>query len=327
MAYAWTEITSIPDTITRLLNYTSEDGRVQVSSTLVNLYYSQDYGTTWAQSTNSFAAVPLLDGSNDASLLAYFALGSGNYMHVSLDEGQIFVVTVAGQENRSGGCIIGDASGMYAIQGTLISKTVDNGVSWTPLGAASDSWRETNTNDDGSIIIATRSSTQPKVSVDSGATWNDTNLADVTGWRRPFINGDGSIMFTSNETLGIFKSTNGGTSWTNIENSRTGYTDVHSSDNGYIITCGIDSAEGGIISTDGGASWQTIASMTTITDKCYNITLSRDGSYLTTSSDNGTVWTGYDPNPPVPPEPTATTVFTNNNNEVFIKDGKILNLN
>lgn len=180
-------------------------------------------------------------------------------------------------------CACISASGLIAFIGeNRLWRTTDAGLTWTemtPNGVSQDrAWEGISCSDDGQIVLA--SDTKPGrlwISTNGGNTWTETqpNGNSDQAWGVNAMSANGGVLYASLSTsaaptghVRLYKSTNGGTSWTDVAAAATWtYTvgpsprlsGVRCSDDGSVIFCCEPNTgtDGGRlrISSDGGTTW------------------------------------------------------------------------
>jgi photosystem II stability/assembly factor-like uncharacterized protein len=179
-----------------------------------------------------------------------------------------------------------------------IYKSTDFGVSWIQSNTGLDSTfyvTSFNSNSSGEIFIATAGN-GPFKSTDNGNSW-----VSIKGDLSLLYTSD--IDFTSNGDLyltiiqQLYKSTNGGTNWTNITTmfNGLGFQSIYADNNNNVWAT--TSNSGIIKSTDGGSTWDNYTSGLTSTlinslvaDAAGNLYAAIEGKGLYSSTDNGNTW-------------------------------------
>jgi len=140
-------------------------------------------------------------------------------------------------------------------------------------------------------------------STDGGTTWSQLASTNGSGWYAVnwlTISSDGAVILaattsmTSDSTGGIWRSTDGGASWTKVaEGANIGYVELHPTDPSKAIA----STRSGqaLYSTDGGASWSASDSISS--EKRVQVAYTRAHPsivYATVDQDGGQLWRSSD---------------------------------
>jgi hypothetical protein len=241
------------------------------------LYTSTDSGNTWTLSTAVSELRDIFGQTNNVRSLAVGASGTMYFIHPYL----LFKKSTDGGVNWSDIAFnnlsadlpllthSGDGKTVYAssFNGWQVLKSTDNAQTWSVLTGAPRRYNILATSYDGTKVLGSRAATATYtgvsknnacISTDGGSTFTDITTIGVDQdiSYSGIISQNGSVMFIASYT-GIWKSTNGGTSWSSSTAAiGTGY--------GVITSC---SADGSIV---------------------YYV----DGSpgYIYTSSNTGTSW-------------------------------------
>jgi photosystem II stability/assembly factor-like uncharacterized protein len=272
------------------------------------IYKTTDGGATWtnkgALGTNTTYAVSFLTATK---VLAVDANGG---LYVSNDAGETWTSTTISKQKLSALDFINNTIYIAGSAGTLL-KSSDGGTTWTSLYTAVTQqmlrdikfFDANNGLAGGGSATAADSLGQALQTTNGGATWllvpfNFT--AQVYSIARPTA----SIWYVATGNNKIFKTTDGGSTFTSLTLPITGNTQVYWSiafankDTGYAA-----GASGKLIkTTDGGATWTSLTtnfSTTTIykvvltgTNTVYIAGLS---AKLSKSTDGGATWTALSP--------------------------------
>ena len=205
-------------------------------------YRSNDGGNTWTGIT--LIGIPISAGHTwiaiDPVLTNIIYLGSAGNLYKSMDYGTTWT-QVSVPFGVGGLSVDPNASGtVYVSNGGKIYKSTDFGNTWTKLSPVATGYY---TPSMGNVIV------DPK---------NSSTL--YVGDSYPFVNGSCGPTPTSEQDCGLFKSTDGGQSWTNVAPPGV-YTQVaFDSQNGNLYVGGQVSGVGGAVvtSTDGGNTWNPV---------------------------------------------------------------------
>ena len=168
-----------------------------------------------------------------------------------------------------------------------IYRSANSGTSWTRVDAAIRAYRSVASSSDGTYIAAGVSTGYIYVSANSGTSW--TQRAYSAAWRGVAMSSDGQYMVgvinaTSGTYKGIYRSTDYGATWTQIDSTGRAYRGIASSSNGTVLAAIVD--KGGIyVSTNSGASWTLVLS---INAAWRGVAISSDGSKMTGAIQAGT---------------------------------------
>ena len=250
------------------------------------LFYSGDSGVNWFPVSGLPAGTDILAGFSTVGVApspvtAYvFVDGAGMYRGTSTDNG---VNWTADTTFASGGLpakrtrfVFREGSGPTYWAGTIsgVYKSADSGASWTKMsnGLPQGFVNNVNSAGSGSQSVLAAADTVYK-SADGGLTWNisDTGLGGVTFISSLNSRGVGSVQFdasnpsvayASTVNAGMFKSTDGGTNWSAINNGlpanpigKGGNFRIAPSNPSVLYV-----AMGGVLfkTVDGGANWSNV---------------------------------------------------------------------
>jgi uncharacterized protein (TIGR03437 family) len=217
----------------------------------VGFFRSIDAGKTWTGITliGATAASGSVFIAVDPVFTNIIYLGTGGVLRKSIDFGTTWsLVTLPNLPAQNGGTPVrvGGLSVDPSVAGTLyvsyevfMYKSTDFGNTWTVLGRIAGTLSSFSV---GTVIVDPRNS-------------NTLYVAD----QFPFVNGTCGTTLT-NTSCGLFKSTDGGNSWTNAAPAGI-YTEVaFDARNGNLYVGGqITGVGGGVIkSTDGGNTWNPV---------------------------------------------------------------------
>lgn len=282
-------ISWMPRETTVLRNYKrcaiSRSGQYQVVAVkAAGLFYSHDYGLTWAAST----LAPVLTGD----WMSVCCSQTGDYFYAA--------------------AMIG-TTGIY--------KSTDYGVNFTQIYTDGDnSLIDLKCSSNGQYLLTGKSSgaaTQNRRSLDYGATWQ--NSFPTTFNMKAAVSGNGQTMFLCRHTGVIYKNTNYGdsASWdagTIIDAAGVEIGQLRCSYNGLYLMAYLGT-RGLYISSDSGATWLRkwpVLSTSGATYEGNDVQLSSDGKiqafcgpsinnqngYLAASEDYGVTWKWFLPDAP-----------------------------
>lgn len=164
--------------------------------------------------------------------------------------------------------------------------------------APSTQWSDVAMSRDGLVTVAVGLNGGPRVSTDSGDSWNDitTGLPVGVPWRSVALSGDGSSMVLASDEH-VFISSNSGTTWATSTATGSGnWFDVAMSDDGSVIAATKNSGSA-YLSTDSGASWNAISEVgsgfwrgASVSTDGSTIMIGSSNDYLWYSRDSGSTW-------------------------------------
>ncbi len=244
-------------------------------------------------------------GSANVTLYAKWAADSSNSWSDSHSSGLPYAawdaITVSSDGTKIVAVILngsGASAGIY--------RSANTGSSWSRVSATSRAYRCVASSSDGTYIAAGVSTGNIYVSADSGVSW--TACAVSAAWRGVAMSSDGHYMVgvinATSGNRGIYRSTDYGATWTQINSTGRSYRGVASSSDGTVLAAIVNS--GGIyVSTESGASWTLALSKTAA---WRGVAISSDGNIITgaiqagtypncgiwVSADKGTSWTQTD---------------------------------
>jgi hypothetical protein len=198
----------------------SADGLKLVASVYNKIYFSSDFGTNWALSTNLLSFRSLASSGDGTRLVAG---GGGTY--ISADSGATWNWVTFG-----GYCVASSADGLrlvmayFAYPGHLeggIFISTNAGAAWIPTSAPLDlttGWNSLVSSADGKKLAATIGYTDwPTgpgplyLSHDGGATWLPSS-SPTSHWFSIASSADGTRLIASGQE-GLFTSTDSGSTW------------------------------------------------------------------------------------------------------------------
>lgn len=223
-------------------------------------------------------------------------------------------------------------------------KSTDNGQTWTPkldqiagIGVTDIASTSNSTTDQGVIYVSTGDYDGPDVtsigvykSVDLGETFTPTGL---TFQLKDAISTSDLVVFNANTVVvgvpdGIMRTTNGGTSWTQVYTHDANKYFGRFARKGSNVMC--QDLDGGIyFSKNSGATWSVIKENTGTNNGSAVTVDQATGIFYVQSGDNGQVYT-YNPtqtNPSLVPLGNPTTDYNsqgNYNQVLVVKDGLII---
>ena len=263
-----------------------------------NVYKSTDKGNSWT--TIQIPGTTALrwiccssDGTNVA--LTDISTGGTGYVWTSADGGVTFTRQTA-SGSRAWRGIACDTTGTKLVaadfgSGGYIYTSTDSGVTWTQrTGAGASQWYSVACSADGTKILASNySNGRMSVSLDSGATWTASITAVFAG-AASFVgcSSDFSKLYISLNGGGpstTYSSTNGGLNWTSMGAPWVSYRNIAVSSDGTVIVVANDTGAGSVISTDSGATWNTLPN--TVNKYFIGAAISSDASIVTLSTSAG----------------------------------------
>jgi uncharacterized protein (TIGR03437 family) len=213
------------------------------TSGALGFYRSNDNGNTWAGITligfNAGAGTTWL--AVDPVLTNVMYIGSASVLHKSVDFGNTWSqVTLPADVGVGGLSVDPSASGtVYLSNGNHLYKSGDYGNTWTQLA---------------NIFTGADAPTAGNVIVDP----KNSNTLYV-GDEYPFVNGSCGTV-SNNQSCGLFKSADGGHSWTNVAPAGI-YTEVvfDPRNSNMYVGANVSGVGTGVLkSTDGGTTWNPV---------------------------------------------------------------------
>ena len=249
---------------------------------------TSDGGQTWSPADQGLTGMTCssLSVSTSDPLRVFAAFGNWPGIYASADGAASWSYTAApGSDNPSMDCVVADPSdptGMrvYAVSHDAVYDSTDGGATWNDLG-----WNTPSPQSDGFLTMLAADPFVPGhllaswgtgtylsgpgclyASSDYGATWQLVTLPQTVKHLICDIAFDpsaqGTVYFTS-QLSGIYKSTDGGTTWKRIDdpkqpNSAHATTIAIATHPQHLLFVGTDTAVNFVCyrSADGGASWQ-----------------------------------------------------------------------
>jgi len=298
------------------------------------IYQSTNNGETWNTSKSGLSGVKAIVFSPSGS---YIYAGTNNGVFRSTDHGAIWTSINTGlTTNRIYSLAVypegsADSSYVYAGTGGGIFRSSDYGTTWVVSGLPNHQFPPSmSLASSGSFLFAGAGYTKYRsnpvgnyenilydattvifISTDNGSTWTESDYG-ITGMHAPLSSllVNGSDIYAGTYPGGVFRSTNGGASWTN---SRSGMNDTNvyalTSSGSDIIAGTID---GGVyVSTNNGLNWSaansgltdaSIRALTSIGSNVYAGAIHNVGSIFNPiysndiflTSNNGTSWAKID---------------------------------
>lgn len=288
----------------------SQDGsRILVGAYASRLYLSTDSGDNWAETGPSVGTDKnwsLAAMSSDGSIMIVGEGWGGGRLYLSVDGGDNWAETgPAVGFNREWRAVdmSSDGSKILVANSNYLYFSDDGGDSWTE-DEIFENWQKVDISPDGTQMIA---NSLESVYVHDGIGWNEMLIPDAVEplWRGVATNGDGTLLLAGAIGQRLFKSTDGGTIWSQFgpEPNPENYWDIFSSSNGSRIIAGTQNGPGKLfISADSGVNWgigkiivdDNRGWLTSASDDDGSNLIAAEGAdygRLFTSSDFGETWT------------------------------------
>ena len=209
----WTPITTIQ------LNWNTScigaDGSLYFGAYGDYIYKSTDSGTTWnpitSEGTRSWnTSCAGTDGS------IYFGIDTG-YLHVSNDNGSTWSSkTTLGVKNWSTCCAASNGTIYFAAANDSVYASADKGATWTAIQVlGTQQWTTSCVGLDHALYFGAYNGLIYR-STDQGATWTPLTTAGTNNWVASTIGTDGSLYLAASGTTSLKKSTNSGSTWTDV---------------------------------------------------------------------------------------------------------------
>ena len=265
---------------------------------LYNVWYSSNAGVDWTQSqTTNFGFIYGLYAS--ASGQVVLALMSVGAPYLSINYGETFTITtfeLVGTEYPNGLSVMNSTgTSMMAIASDgYVYRSVDSGVTWTNPYQFSNEYTINGLCASASMdriyaIVVVQDIYYIYVSTDMGNSWisASVNPSSITNINAIACDWSGQNLVLSAFGDGIYRSTNGGVSWTHLAYPTGGYAgSIFSNSTGNRII----STDYGFfrVSVDAGTTWSTLSTPDTNATYANFGALSPDGSFVMSASDFNT---------------------------------------
>jgi len=289
---SFTVSNSLPDCVVNIKTNISGQYIVAVVSSDWSIWYSNNYGVTFIQSS-SFAELSQSSAYGyynaitcDTTGQYWIVVGGGGVLY-SNNYGATWTVKNISTDYIS---VVGNSnfSLLLATNGTQVNYSTDSGTTWT----LRDSFGCTNLAGSGSLeyIAAIGNDSVLYVSSDYGFTFiEQINAIPLSGFVSACISNDGTKIYAvqGQDYANMVYSTNSGTTWTPI--SLDGWTyNVYCSDNGSVAV--VDNAFGDIdglglyYTTNSGSTWTSKFANNAAEDNWNCSSVSGNGSYITSGT-------------------------------------------
>jgi photosystem II stability/assembly factor-like uncharacterized protein len=239
------------------------------SATQLTNLRSVDGGRTWIPSmtglTSPLVRAIVVNPVSSSTVYLAGSSGGSNGVFKSTNGGQSWSPASNGLNNAGVLSLVIDPltpANLYAVTGSALFKSVDSGGSWNKIGPSTftaarlfiDPLTPT-------ILYATSDSANSGVlkSIDSGANWQAVS-SGLTNLSIPDLAIDPttpSTLYAGAANGPLFKSTNGGGSWTTVSTTLQGPVAIDPSNSANVYATGTNN--GGLFkSTNGGSTWNPI---------------------------------------------------------------------
>ncbi|MCW2956921.1 MAG: hypothetical protein JWO69_1790 [Thermoleophilia bacterium] len=216
---------------------------------------TQDSGDAWSNPTSPTSSQ--LNDVEFASASRLWAVGGGGTIITSANGGATWTSQVSGVSTRLLGVFAADSHRAWAVgDGGVVLHTSDAGSSWSPQASGTshdlaDGFATSSTH----AWIVGGTVAQIRRTTTGGATWTPSTTPNT--WGRPVAvaAADNLNLYAATMLSGVWKSIDGGLSWTNIDGgSGSGYMLNDIAVVGRVV---MSSAEGGVrTSLDAGTTWR-----------------------------------------------------------------------
>lgn len=241
-------------------------GNLFIASTTGKIYRSINGGTSWferIQFYNSYVNVYDLEFTSGGKML----IGSYYGLFTTTAETDLSATAATGLSNNVIRSIVQNGSNIYVLTGAGPAKSTNGGTSFTAMTNSPVPsccfYNDLMEKDPAGVLYLTNGGTLYKST--DGSTWSASTIAGpvpgVSATYNALSFTSASTFYLSIQGVGIYKTTNTGTSWTAVNN---GYLandlyDIMITDNGRLL---VSKSNGfGIhMSTDDGASWDFLSS-------------------------------------------------------------------
>jgi hypothetical protein len=286
----WVSATNLPSQSWHAVAVSANGFKMAAAYNTGFIYYSNDGGQTWTQSTATSAPWVALSTSTDGSHM--LAAPNGGYLWTSTNGGTNFTAQSSGlTPNTFYTCCASSANGVNLVAASSgagsIYTSSSAGTNWTKQNVTSENWTGIASSADGTKLAACASGASAiYTSTDSGVTW--TNHGPVNSWSCIASSADGTRLVAAISTGQIYTSGDAGVTWTPHASSQA-WTCVTSSADGVNLAA----AYHGFINTsnDSGQTWQARTNGVTASMAWNAIGSSADGSRLLAAVSTGNVFT------------------------------------
>jgi len=266
-------------------------GGALLTGTENDIFRSSDAGASWSHTQLHIKALDFAVNPNGTSGASVFAGSALSGVFKSTDDGvtwtdsnndleDIEVNSVIAAPNGQGGTnvLLGDYSGIFL--------STDDGASWRSVerSAMPVDWAVVPSGSGGTKIFGAGFG-GVVVSSDYGATWSTSGFGQLS--RAIAATDDGTNLFVGGDTFGIYRSTNGGATWSAVNN---GLPDLAiltllSPDGSSLLAGG----SGGVfLSTDQGDHWTWVGNG--LSTGVSSLALSADGTTVYAGTTEYGVW-------------------------------------
>jgi photosystem II stability/assembly factor-like uncharacterized protein len=218
---SWSAVAGIPDTGASAVAFDPASAETFLAALAIHMLRTTDGGATSVVSESGLTAfvtrAVAVDPRDDAVV---YAGGPGGFAR-SADHGRTWSLSTALQPAKI--AVDANASTLYAITGTTVQRSIDGGITWSPFGdglpAVAPFFLAADPRLSGTLYAIVNGAVYKKVG--DGA-W--TRRSDGLGDSMDFViidPSDSSTLYAGGP-LGIFKSSNGASSWAPANNGLTG---------------------------------------------------------------------------------------------------------
>ena len=234
------------------------------AGTSQGIFRSSDLGAVWTKINSGLNATYVLSQVVNNFGRIFAATGSGMFWS---DDGNSWQETANGltrnylnalARNSQGHLFVGSADGG-------LFRSSDDGSSWAALSISDPVSSLLVTQGDVLYMGTYSSGTTRKVlvSTDNGDSWTETSLAVGNPISAMAITNSG-IMFASGEGYGVYRSTDGGSSWNQLTTAPTNVHGFAFNASGHLLAAGASGSTYGFFrSTDNGNTWATVMNSST----------------------------------------------------------------
>jgi len=240
------------------------------------IYYSQDGGLTWNESTTSFGSAPVsLASSANGSLMIGAVYGSSGGLFISTNFGSTWAATLGSTTWRSVASSYNGLKLAAAVYGGDIYTSTNGGNTWS-AGPTSGNWTSVASSADGNKLAAVVTGSKVYTSTNSGSSWTPQSGSPAAF--AVASSADGVKLAAVVNGGGIWTSGNSGITWQQQTNAPTAnwYSISSSASGGQLIAA----ANGFTVYVSGnyGATW---SKQPLPAQNWQAVTCSGDGSLMT----------------------------------------------
>ncbi|MBT5714948.1 DUF1573 domain-containing protein, partial [Candidatus Poribacteria bacterium] len=268
-------------------------GSVFASINTDGIYRSGDSGDTWTRKNSGiFDGGPTQESLATVDADVFVAGGAGIYR--STDNGESWTTSHEGIHHAVIHDLLWHGGALYAATEAGVAYSADDGVTWVQGGGISVPGINAIAADGSVLYAAARGWPNGEAvikSTDDGASWTPVSPADETIYR---VVAHGGYVFAASRGAGVFRTSDGGTTWIGVNNGLTG----SALSSSFVISRAsrllLAAYDGLYYSDDAGDNW-TLSSLAgpsvlALYDAGATVYASTTDGSIYTSSDDGSTW-------------------------------------